>query len=200
MAISTEPGSVRAATARGTSVWTWLALLVALAGLAGTLWLSMGMGLKACPLCLYQRTFVMGVVGVLGVGLLTGVGRAAPLSLLALPLAVGGLGVAGFHEYLVQVGRLECPLGVQGVGTAPQQSLAAFALLTVVLIIDALVSRAATGSVGLALVGGLVLGALFTVAEIKSAPPPAKATRPYELPVDQDGCRPPYRAPEPTAG
>src|SRR5260370_8662109 len=57
-------------TARtSTSGWVWAALLVALIALAGSLWLSMGMGLKACPLCFYQRTFVMAPVAVLVFGL-----------------------------------------------------------------------------------------------------------------------------------
>ena len=50
----------------------WPSLLVALLALAGSLWLSIGMKLKACPLCFYQRTFVMGVVAVMGIGVLTG--------------------------------------------------------------------------------------------------------------------------------
>jgi hypothetical protein len=37
-----------------------------------------------------------------------------------LPLAVAGLGVALFHEYLELTGKLECPSGVMGVGTAPR--------------------------------------------------------------------------------
>src|SRR5713226_276723 len=101
----------------------WPPLFVAFVALAGSLWLSVGMGLKACPLCFYQRTFVMGVVAVLGTGLLTGQRHWGVLNLLALPLVVGGLGVAVFHEYLELTGKLECPAGVMGVGTSPQQSL-----------------------------------------------------------------------------
>src|SRR5262249_62413094 len=63
-------------------VLTWAALAVAVVGSVGSVYLSVGMGLKACPLCFYQRSFMMGVVGVLGVGLLAGVRPAAPLSLL----------------------------------------------------------------------------------------------------------------------
>jgi disulfide bond formation protein DsbB len=33
------------------------------------------MGLKACPLCFYQRTFLMGLVAVLGMGLLARAAR-----------------------------------------------------------------------------------------------------------------------------
>jgi disulfide bond formation protein DsbB len=55
----------------------WPSLAVAVLALGGSIWLSVGMNLKACPLCLYQRTFVMGVVAVLGVGVLAGT-RALP--------------------------------------------------------------------------------------------------------------------------
>jgi len=46
------------------STLTWLAFAASIIVLAGSLWLSMGMNLKACPLCFYQRTFVMGIVAV----------------------------------------------------------------------------------------------------------------------------------------
>src|SRR6202011_4477973 len=105
------------------------ALLVALVALAGSLWLSVGMSLKACPLCFYQRTFVMSVVAVLGIGVLTGARHRGVLNLLALPLTVAGVGVAVFHEYLEQTGKLECPAGIMGIGTAPQQSLTVLAVL-----------------------------------------------------------------------
>src|SRR5436190_1735483 len=105
------------------SLLIWAALLVALAGLAGSLFLSLGMNLKACPLCFYQRTFAMSVVAVLGMGLFTG-GRSGRLGLLTLPLAVAGLGVAVFHVYLETAGKLECPQGLLGWGSAPRQSLA----------------------------------------------------------------------------
>src|SRR5437773_6682356 len=110
-------------TAQEPSLWLWGAMLASLIALAGSLYLSLGMGLKACPLCLYQRTFVMGVVGVLAVGFFVKELQPKVLSLLALPLAVGALVVVVWHEYLEQTGRLECPHGVLGVGTAPQQSL-----------------------------------------------------------------------------
>ena len=99
------------------TLWTWLALLASAAAVAGTLWLSVGMGLVACPLCFYQRTFAMAALGVLVMGLLVG-GRRGPLSLLALPTAVGGLAVAGFHVALEARGTLECPRGVLGLGSA----------------------------------------------------------------------------------
>jgi disulfide bond formation protein DsbB len=168
-------------------------LAVALLATAGSLYLSMGMGLKACPLCFYQRTFVMGVVGVLVLGLVTGSERAAPLSLLALPLAVGGLGVAGFHVYLEEAGKLECPRGVFGLATAPKQSLAALALLTAVLLVDALSGwRAWGGIVPLGLAAGAVLSLGFAFLCVRSAPPPQLPTKEYDS-KEIDTCRPPFR-------
>ncbi|QDV35571.1 disulfide bond formation protein B [Tautonia plasticadhaerens] len=46
------------------NIWEGLALAIAASMLVGSLYLSVGLGLKACPLCLYERTFVMGVLGV----------------------------------------------------------------------------------------------------------------------------------------
>ena len=113
-AAESEP--IRAASsATSPSGSIWVPLLVALAVLLGSLWSSMGMGLKACPLCFYQRTFVMGVVAVLGMGVVDGRAHRGVLTVAALPLAVAG--VAAFHEYLEQAGKLECPGGVMGVGT-----------------------------------------------------------------------------------
>ena len=86
---------------------TWACLIVAALALAGSLWLSIGMGLKACPLCFYQRSFVMGIFGVLLVGLSAGVRPAPLLSLLALPMGAAGFGVATFHVWLEGSGRLE---------------------------------------------------------------------------------------------
>jgi len=50
------------------------------------------MGLLACPLCFYQRTFAFGLVGLLGVGLVLPNRNPKLLCILALPSAVGGLG------------------------------------------------------------------------------------------------------------
>src|SRR5437879_819950 len=100
---------------------TWAAFTVAGVGLAGSLFLSLGMELKACPLCFYQRAFVMSVFAVLGMGLFAGTPYAGRLSFLVLPLAVAGLGVALFHVYLETAGKLECPEGLLGWGTAPKQ-------------------------------------------------------------------------------
>lgn len=167
-------------------------LLVALVALAGSLWLSIGMGLKACPLCFYQRTFVMGVVAVLGIGLLAGERHRGILNNLALPLAVGGVGVAIFHVYLELIGKLECPTGVIGMGTAPQQSLVALTALLVLIGVGVGRSRR-FGEVHNAAVGGaVVLGLLLAWGAVASSPPmPAAPTKSYTTPLDI--CRPPFR-------
>jgi disulfide bond formation protein DsbB len=188
-------GTVSAAPSsspRATSLWTWLAYVAALIALIGSLYLSMGMGLKACPLCLYQRTFIIGVVGILGVGLIVGGQRPGFLSLLALPLAVGALSVAIRHEYLEQIGRLECPDGVFGLGKAPQQSLAILIPLVLLLSVDVLASRRANGFSWLALVATIVLGVVFSELLLRSGPPaqepPAGG---WPTPLNEDGCRKP---------
>jgi disulfide bond formation protein DsbB len=172
----------------------WPPLVVALVALAGSLWLSIGMGLKACPLCFYQRTFVMGVVAVLGVGVLTGPAHRGVLNVLALPLAVAGFGVAAFHVFLELTGKLECPGGVMGIGTSPQQSLAVLTLLLVLVVVGAVRS----GKVGdfhpFAALAGIVLGVLLAWGSVASSPPmPPAPTNAYETPLDM--CRPPFRAP-----
>lgn len=169
----------------------WLPFVVALVVLLGSLWLSVGMSLKACPLCFYQRTFVMGVVAVLGVGLLTGHQHRGVLNLLALPLVVAGLGVAVFHEYLELTGKLECPAGVMGIGTAPQQSLAALVVLLILVAIGVAHSGLGATARWPASAGALVLGLLLSVASVASAPPmPPVPTKAYTTPLDM--CRPPF--------
>jgi disulfide bond formation protein DsbB len=200
MSSFTTTDSYRAGTALApetgpaNAFWAWAALAAAVAGLAGSLFLSLGMNLKACPLCFYQRTFMMGLVAVLGMGLLARAARPGRLALLALPLAVAGLGVALFHVSLELRDKLECPAGLLRLGTAPQQSLAMFVVLTALLAVDAL--RAARGPAGWGgLIGGVVLGGLLAAASCTSNPPmPAPPTAPYASP-HPDICRPPYGSP-----
>jgi Disulfide bond formation protein DsbB len=149
----------------------WAPFLVALIALAGSLWLSIGMKLKACPLCVYQRTFVMSVVAVLGIGLLTGKHHWAVLNLLVLPLAVAAFAVAVFHVYLESTGKLECPGGVLGVGTSPQQSLTILTVLLVLVGLGVLRSRQ-VGELHPAVVGvAVVLGLLLAWGAVISSPP-----------------------------
>jgi disulfide bond formation protein DsbB len=169
----------------------WAPLLVALLALAGSLWLSIGMKWKACPLCFYQRTFVMGVVAVLGIGLLTGQRHRAVLNLLALPLVVAALAVAVFHVYLERTGKLECPAGVMGIGTAPEQSLAVLIVLLVLVAAGVAQSRKVGGPHSAAAGAAVVLGLLLAWGAVASSPPmPPAPTQAYK--TELDTCRPPF--------
>ncbi len=172
---------------RGISLWTVAALLTSCAGVAGTLYLSIGMDLKACPLCLYQRAFIMGVAGMLLIGMLCCDVNPGRLSLMALPLAAASLGVVGIHEYLWQTGALECPKGVSGILTAPQESLFLHAVLVVFLLFD--VKR--TGKV-VPMLLAVILGGALAYGAFQSSPPPCPPN--YDIPLDQDGCRKPRPA------
>ncbi len=187
------------------SFWTILALFVSAAGVAGSLWLSLGMELLACPLCYYQRTFAMAALGTLAVGLLGGVRPSSRVSLLALPSAIGGLGLAGWHisrELLAPgtKGAMDCPQGLFGIGTAPQQSLAVFALLTLLLLIDIGCGCCCGGddSRGPSILGSLlaiVLGLAFAYGCVESAfmPPLPENLKTGDLKI----CRPPQPIPAP---
>ena len=76
--------------------WAVTSFLIALAGTLGSLYLSLGMGLKACPLCFYQRSFMMACLAILGLGMVVDRSRPGLLGLLSVPAAWAGLGVAGF--------------------------------------------------------------------------------------------------------
>jgi disulfide bond formation protein DsbB len=174
---------------------TWVALLVAIGAVAGSLALSLVEKKKACALCFYERSYALGLVAVLAVGLLTRALRVPALAVLALPLALGGLGVAAFHVYLEVSGTLECPPGLYDILTAPRQSLAAFALVSVLLAVEVVrgLKLRAVGLFGvivaLALGGGIVYASV-----IANPPPPPKPSKPYENSVP-DTCRPPYHEP-----
>jgi hypothetical protein len=169
----------------------WPPLLISLVALAGSLWLSIGMGLKACPLCFYQRTFVMSVFAVLGIGVLAGQRHRGVLNLLALALAVAGFSVAAFHVFLELTGKLECPAGIMGVGTTPQQSLAALVVLLVLVVVGVVRSGRVGDSHPLAAVAAVVLGAFLAWGSVASSPPmPPAPTKAYTTPLDM--CRPPF--------
>jgi hypothetical protein len=178
----------------GTSVWTWAALVVAIVAAAGSLGLTLVEKKQACPLCFYQRTFALCLVAVLGQGLLTGAVRSGRLAILALPLAIGGLGVAAFHVSLEVRDILECPAGLFDVATAPKQSLAIFAVLAVLLaagVVNGLKVRE-VGALGAVL--AVVLSGGLVWASVSANPkPPDPPTKPYGAPPSV--CRPPYRPP-----
>jgi hypothetical protein len=165
-----------------------LSLLIALVGTAASLWLSLGMGLKGCPLCFYQRSFVIAAAGALlfGSGGKSGGERGLAMAIATFATAAG-MGVAGFHVSLEMRGVLECPKGLFDIGTVPPQSLALFVVLFGAL---------AAGSRGVHLKRFLlatVLGAVAAYGCIASAPSIVKPTKPYTDPVTI--CRPPFVAP-----
>jgi disulfide bond formation protein DsbB len=196
--MSVTPQTAPAETPRTVdNYWNWAALMVALVGVAGSLWLSIRMELLACPLCFYQRSFMMAVAAVMAVGLLAKVRTAGLLSILSLPLALAGLLVACFHVNLERTGVLECPAGVLDWGTAPSQSLSVYLILAVVLCVDLLSSRALWVSLVPA-AGAVVLGVLMAIGCLKSNPPlpdPPKSAYPTDLKIKT--CRPPFVAPSP---
>lgn len=159
--------------------FAFLALVVSAAAVAGSLYLSLEMGLKACSLCFYQRAFAFGLVGVLLSGMLAFREMGARVCIVALPLALAGLGVAGFHVWLgwtewpreAATWYLACPAGIEGYGTAPQQSLAAFALVTVLLLIGGLGEVGTSGRGFAALFFAIVCGAGGAVGSILANPP-----------------------------
>jgi disulfide bond formation protein DsbB len=116
------------------------ATVVALVATAGSLYLSLGLGLVPCDLCWYQRILMYPLVVVLGVAALDG---RADVVRTALPLSTLGLVVAAYHSYL-QVNPTRggtCTVGgggctsiqyalAGGLLTVPRLSLVAFALVT----------------------------------------------------------------------
>ena len=187
---SSHPKSVEAPPEGALRALVWATLFLALLTTAGSLWLSLHMKLKACPLCFYQRTFAMGLLSMAALGLLAPRRHLAIVPLATLPLAVGGGGVAAFHVSLELSRTLECPSGLLGIGTAPQQSLAAYALLLLVVAPAAVRAQKHEISAGLSLLAAL-LGAAFAVGAVASSPPlPGAPKAPYATPLDT--CRVPF--------
>jgi len=159
--------------------FAFLAFLVSASAVTASLYLSLGLEFKACTLCFYQRAFACGLVAVLASGLFAFREQTARLCLVALPLAIAGLGVAGFQVWLGSTDwpraeatwYLACPAGLLGYGTVPQQSLAAFALISVLLIGGGLREVAASRQCASALLVALVLGACAAMASIIANPP-----------------------------
>jgi disulfide bond formation protein DsbB len=149
------------------------ALIAAVVSVAGSLYLSLGMGLIACPLCFYQRTFAFAVLGVLCVGVFTRAWQSGFVNLMAfLPAVAGGI-VAAFHTYLDGTGRLICPKGILGVGTTAQQSLASFVLI-VACLVPGLAQDLRRKAFPAAAVGWtVILGGLFAYGCVVSSPAPS---------------------------
>ena len=101
-----------------------------------------------------------------------------------------GAGIAGFHVYLEKVGTLECPGGIYGLGSAPQQSLGVYIVLAFLLVADAL--RRGGGPVVrfFALLLALVVGGGIAYGCFVSVPRPVQPMKAYPGPPKV--CRPPY--------
>ncbi len=176
--------------------WAWISLILAVAGTTGSLALSLAMGLKACPLCFYQRTFMMAAMSVLAVSLFSHRENPGRACFVALPLVWAGLGVAAYHEWLVLTGVLECPPGLWGIGTAPAQSLALFAALAMACSVGTSPGSPNGGSTSFpAIFVLIVFGGLLSWACVATSPPlPPVPDKPYDSETQPlDMCRPAYR-------
>lgn len=127
--------------------WALLALawLTAAVATAGALFIGEVMGMTPCVLCWYQRIFMFPLALVLGIACFANDRRGA---VYALPLALGGGVLAGYHTLLVagQIPKSWIPCGT-GVSCADQKleildgvqipwlSLAAFLLIAILLIV-----------------------------------------------------------------
>lgn len=124
-----------------TRAWTALfaAWLIACTATLGSLFFSEVMRLPPCLLCWYQRILMYPLVVIFTVGLVT---RDVHAARYAWPLAIGGLGVAVYHNLLyyhvIPESIVPCTTGVScterqiewlGVITIPLLSLMAFALV-----------------------------------------------------------------------
>ncbi len=172
-----------------------LAFGVAMLGSLGSVYLSIGLGLKACPLCFYQRSFMMAAaVSLLMSFWLDGV-RSTRSCFVALPFAWAGLGVAAFHEYLVLSGKLECPPALFGWGDGPAQSLAVFCGLTALCLAGAFANCRTSARQGLpSILVAILVGVGVAWACVASAPPlPPTPAQPYDSSRQPfDMCRPPF--------
>ncbi|GIW80707.1 MAG: hypothetical protein KatS3mg105_2514 [Gemmatales bacterium] len=165
---------------------TRLACLLAVLGSAGSVWLTKYLGLIPCPLCYIQRTFILAAAGILLLGLLVEMQPPAVISLLTLVPAVAGMIVAAFHVYKEAVGDLVCPNGLFGVGTAPQQSLAVFFLLSLLLLLDGLGRSPKSSRLTASVAVAAVLGSLLGAASISAA-----SSQPIPKTGPVIGCRKP---------
>lgn len=174
--------------------WALLALCLAIVGSTGSMYLSMGMSLKACPLCFYQRCALFAIVAILILGWMIDNNRMDLFCLLCLPIHLMGLGIAAFHSWLAFSHILECPEGILGLGVAPYQSLALFVLLTVPLLVGALPAArlSRSGTQPTLLVVLLLGGVLAYLCKAGSPPLPDAPGKPYDKPPDT--CRRPFVA------
>lgn len=139
----TEQTQISAAKARE---WpAYLAWVTALLALVGSLFFSEVMQFPPCVLCWYQRVAIYPLVAVVAVGIVL---RDRRMKYYALPLAVAGLLIAGYHNLLyygvIPEEITPCSEGtpcsarqleVFGFVTIPLLSLAAFVFVTACLLV-----------------------------------------------------------------
>src|SRR5262249_4224484 len=118
-----SPPVQESAPASGPSHLHWAALIFACLTAVGSLVFSLlvrveGNRLRSCLLCIYQRTYVFAIVALLATGLFLRQRRAI---LFALPLALAAVGVSLFQNGEELLGIVECPKGLLGLGTVPNQ-------------------------------------------------------------------------------
>lgn len=124
----------------------YAAWLVALVATVGSLFFSEVMQLPPCVLCWYQRIAMYPLVLVLGAGIIMRDARG--VKFYALPLALAGLAVAGYHNLLyygiIPESITPCTQGISctsrqlewlGFITIPLLSLAAFVFVNICLLI-----------------------------------------------------------------
>ena len=187
------------AVSKRTATWLVAAIVLSAVGTFGSVFLSIGLGLKACPLCFYQRSFVMAALAVLVLGGYLERSRPGLICWLSVPLVWAGLGVAAFHEYLVLTGVLDCPPALFGIGSAPAQSLVVFIALAFAATCGAWCGRQESPRQrACTLFAAVMFGAVLAGACVKSAPPlppvPTAAYDPVKQPLDT--CRRPFVAPK----
>jgi disulfide bond formation protein DsbB len=188
--MSTAPAPASPTAQAPTPFYAWAAVALAGAASFGGLYLSFVEGKFPCPLCFYQRSFALGVLAVMLVGLLAKLNEKVSIATLALPLAFAGLGVALWHVNLERDGKLECPSGMFGLSTAPKQSAILFGLLCAALVLDAY-QPGRPGSGYAPVIGGAVLGVAMAYLCWSNNPQPKRAIPAEEYESPPVICRPP---------
>ena len=170
-------------------LWTRCALFIAVIGVLGSLHLSLGMDLKACPLCYYQRSFIMAVVAILTFAMFLPGMPTGAATVLALAPAFAGTAIAVLHTYLATSGALECPAGISGTLYAPSESLIVFSLLMLCLLGDLFHQRRYV----MQGIGAMLLGFIFYTTCTRAVPKMDPPTTPYDSTKPLDTCRKPYQ-------
>ncbi len=101
----------------------WLAFLVALGSMSGSLFYSQIAGFPPCDLCWVQRIFMYPLVFLLGLALIR---KHHHIADYALMLAVIGFGFSIYHNYIYYYNQ---GLNVFGYITIPMMALTGFALI-----------------------------------------------------------------------